>query len=101
MGIMEMDKDEKNILTALRTNPKLKKCFLEMVDITEGEVFESVNNGDDAEEAVVNAIQKTGIALLQGWMDKKNEKATQEIGANQLYRRHKKKAQMANLSREN
>lgn len=94
MGTMEMeiDEDEKTILAALRSNTKLKECFLEMVDITDGDAFEEVNNGDDAEEFVVDAVQKTGITLLQGWIDKKNEKATSDINTNKLYRTHKKKA---------
>ena len=61
-----MEMDEKAILTALRSNPSLKGGFLEMVGMSDGNVFKEVNNGGDAEEFVVNAAQKTGIALLQG-----------------------------------
>lgn len=85
------DEDEKTILAALRSNPRLKTCFLEMVDITDGDVFEDLNNGDDAEDAVVDAIQKTGTALLQGWTEKKNAKTEGEMRTNKLYRPHKKK----------
>ena len=92
MYTMEItDEDEKAILTALRSSPKLKACILEMVDITDGDAFEELNNGDDAEEAVVDAIQKTGTALLQGWAEKKNAKAEEEIRMNNSYRAHKKK----------
>jgi hypothetical protein len=86
-----IDEDEKAILTALRLNPRLKTCVLEMVDITDGDTFEAVDNGDDAEEAVVDAIQKTGTVLLQGWAERKNAIAEEEIRANKLYRAHKKK----------
>ena len=91
MIAMEIDEDEKAILAALRSSPRLKACILEMVDITDGDVFENLNNGDDAEEAVVDAIQKTGTALLQGWAEKKNARAEEEIRANKSYRMHKKK----------
>jgi hypothetical protein len=91
MIAMEIDEDEKAILTALRSSPRLKACILEMVDITDGNAFEELNNGDDAEEAVVGAIQKTSTALLQGWAEKKNAKAEEEIRANKSYRTHKKK----------
>jgi len=50
-----------------------------------------LNNGDDAEEAVVDAIQKTGTALLQDWAEKKNCKAEEELKKNPAYRTHKKK----------
>lgn len=91
MIAMEIEEDEKVILAALRSSPRLKACILEMVDITDGDTFEELNNGDDAEEAVVDAIQKTGTALLQGWVEKKNAKAEEEIRANKSYRTHKKK----------
>ena len=92
MIAMEIDEDERTILGALRSSPGLKACILEMVDITDGNAFEELNSGDDAEEAVVDAIQKTGTALLQGWAEKKNRQAEEEIRANKSYRTHKKKA---------
>ena len=88
---MEMDADEKTILAALRSSPRLKECILEMVDITDGTGFEELNTGDDAEDAVVEAIQKTGTALLQGWAEKKNIKAEEEMRTNKMFRTHKKK----------
>ncbi len=72
MIVMEIDEEEKAIVAALRFNPKMKACILEMIDITDGDAFEELNNGDDAEEAVVDAIQKTGTTLLQSWAEKKN-----------------------------
>jgi len=42
MDAMEItDEDERAILVALRSNPRLKACILEMVDITDGDAFES------------------------------------------------------------
>jgi len=94
---MEIDEDERAILAALRSSPRFKACILEMVDITDGDAFEELNNGDDAEDAVVDAIQKTGTALLQNWAEKKNAKAEEEIRANQSYRVHKKKGSRGKL----
>ena len=101
MIVMEIDEDEKTIVAALRSSPTMKACILEMLDITDGDAFEELNNGDDAEEAVVDAIQKTGKTLLQSWAEKKNARAKEEIMADKSYRAHKKKAQMANLRRQN
>ena len=92
MDAMETkDSDENEILEALRSSPRLKACFLEMLDITDGDNFEALNSGDDAEEAVVDVIQKTGRALLQEWVEKKKIKAEKEIGADNAYRAHEKK----------
>jgi hypothetical protein len=40
----------------LRSSPRLKGCILEIIDITDGNAFEELNNGDDAKEALVDAI---------------------------------------------
>ena len=89
---MELDEDDTNILSALRANPKFKACIAEMLDIIGGDTFEALNNGDDAEDAVVNAIQKTGTVLLQGWSDEKRYQIEETMKGNSLYRMHKKKA---------
>lgn len=88
---MEMDIDEKNIIKALRSSPALKTCVLEMIDITDGESFEHLDLGDDAEEAVVEVTQKTAHTLLQGWAEKKNKAAQEEVQKNTAYRSHEKK----------
>ena len=93
------DSDEKAILEALRSSPRLKACVLEMLDITDGDSFDELNSGDDAEEAVVDAIQKTGQALLQEWVKKKKIKAETEVSIDKAYRAHEKKSLMANLCR--
>src|ERR1700686_1294838 len=91
MIAMEIDEDEKVILAALRSSPRLKACILEMVDITDGNAFEELNNGDDAEEAVVGAIQKTGTGVVKGWAEKKNPKAEKKKRANKTDKTQKKK----------
>ena len=46
--------DEERILNALRRNPDLKDCILEMIDITEDPTRDQkLKLGDDAEDAVV------------------------------------------------
>jgi hypothetical protein len=87
---MEMDLDEKSIVEALRSSPRLKACILEMIDITGEDSFEDLNLGDDAEEAVVSVIQKTGHTLLQDWAEKKVKK-TEEEHKKSTVRPHKKK----------
>lgn len=62
--------EEEHLLDAIRANPELKECFLEMIDITQDST-NILNCGDDAEEAVVGAIRKTGEILLQEWAEKK------------------------------
>jgi Ni,Fe-hydrogenase I small subunit len=81
---------EKAILNALRENPELEKCILEMVEITHERITE-LENGDDAEEAVVNTIRKTGKILLQEWAQKQNERAEKAARENEALRPHGKK----------
>lgn len=69
-----LSEEEKAIVGAMRANSDLKECFLEMIDITHDRIKE-LNRGDDAEDAVVSAIRKTGKVLLQEWADKKNKEA--------------------------
>jgi aminoglycoside phosphotransferase family enzyme len=87
----KLDEKEKFIIKALKSNPDLKDCFLEMLNITDGENFDKLKTGDDAEEAVVEVIQKTGKSLLQEWVEKKAKKAEKEIAQDKSYRVHEKK----------
>ena len=90
--IMNIDDiEEKSIVEALRANPQLKSCILEMIDITGGEGFKKLNLGDDAEEAVVSVIHKTGRTLLQDWAEKKAKDIEEEESKNKAVRAHKKK----------
>jgi hypothetical protein len=72
--------EEERILEALRSNPVLKTCILEMLDITQDSARDQkLKLGDDAEDAVVNVIQKTGITLLEEWVQKRSEQASEEV----------------------
>ena len=88
---MEINVEEKSIVEALRTSPELKACVLEMLDITKGKGFEKLDLGDDAEDAVVDVMHKTGHTLLQEWAQKKGELAEQEARKDTNYRPHEKK----------
>ena len=82
---------EQKILDALRENPDLESCFLEMIDISHSPLGK-LDNGDEAEEAVVDAIQKTGKILLEEWSQKKSDQAaeeTQNRGGNQHHGKKK------------
>jgi hypothetical protein len=63
-------REEENLLKTIRNNPNLARCLFEMIDIT-GEDLGDIELADDAEEAVVQSIQKTGKELLTLWMQKK------------------------------
>jgi hypothetical protein len=78
------------ILTALEADESLQDCFLEMIDTTEDKQ-KKFTNGDDAEDAVVSAIQKTGTLLLQKWLQKKSEEAEALASSDSDLRPHQKK----------
>jgi hypothetical protein len=50
----------------------------------------SLNNGDDAEEAVIQSIEKTGQTVLQEWASQK-EKQAQKLTNLENCRQHEKK----------
>lgn len=76
--IQAQNEREQKILEALRDNPDLEKCFLEMIDISHSPLGK-LDNGDEAEEAVVQVIQKTGKLILEEWSQKKSDQATEEV----------------------
>ncbi len=82
--------DNQKIMQALRDNPDLKACILEMLDITK-DPTNQLNRGDDAEEAVIQAIRKTGATLLKEWAQRKSDKAEQEMQSQPGVRMHEKK----------
>jgi hypothetical protein len=84
--------DEDRILKALRKNPGLKDCFLEMIDIAEDpDRDQRLKLGDDAEDAVVEVIQKTGRKLLEEWTQRRSEQTAEEINQKPKHRPHGKK----------
>jgi hypothetical protein len=85
-----MNDDEAHILNTIRAQPELKNCFLEMIDITQDSA-DLLNCGDDAEEAIVESIRKTGEVLLQQWAQKKSDKAEEPLRRDPTHRPHIKK----------
>jgi hypothetical protein len=84
--------DEDRILAALRRSPELKDCILEMIDITEDPLKDQkLKLGDDAEDAVVEVIQKTGRKLLEEWAQKRSEQVAEEVSQKPKHRPHGKK----------
>ncbi|HEY4831093.1 MAG TPA: hypothetical protein VIH61_00815 [Waddliaceae bacterium] len=61
-----------------------------MVEITHARLPE-LEHGDDAEDAVVNAIQKTGKALLQEWAEKQQDRIEEKTREDKALRPHRKK----------
>jgi hypothetical protein len=91
-----LSSEEKRILEELRENPQLLECVLELTEIS-GNKIGGLKLGDDAEEATVNAIQKTGKAVLEGWAGKRHDEAKKEWKSVQDCREHEKKSLLANL----
>jgi hypothetical protein len=85
-----MDKDAQRIAEACQQDPDLKSCFLEMLDIAESPLG-ILDNGDDAEEAVISSIRKTGRELLKKWARKKAEEAKKLVTDRAENRFHEKK----------
>jgi hypothetical protein len=85
-----LNEEEKAVLNAMRENLELKECFLEMIGITHERINE-LKKGDDAEEAVVKVIHKTGNILLQEWCEKQEEMAAKTSLQNKTLRTHGKK----------
>lgn len=84
--------DEERILNALKRNPELKDCILEMIDIAEDPIRDQkLKLGDEAEEAVVEVIQKTGRKLLEEWTQRRGEQAAEEVSQKPKHRPHGKK----------
>lgn len=94
-----LNEEEKAVLNAMRENPDLKECFLEMIGITHERINE-LKKGDDAEEAVVKVIHKTGNILLQEWSEKQEEAAAKAYRQDKALRPHGKKSKLANIVRQ-
>ena len=84
------DSEIKKIIEALEANSSLKGCILEMIDASH-DSSGTLNNGDDAEEAIVEIINKTGKTLLKEWTEKKSEEANSEALDQGDLRPHEKK----------
>lgn len=63
-----------------------------MLDITEDPIRDQkIKLGDDAEDAVVAVIQKTGTKFLEEWAQKRSEQAAEEVSQKPKHRFHEKK----------
>lgn len=88
-----MQNDENKLqkaMAALKADESFLDCVLEMVDTFENEQ-DQLKSGDDAEEAVVSVIQKTGTILLEKWANKKCLQTEQLAYGNKEIRPHEKK----------
>lgn len=84
--------EDERILSALKENPELKNCILEMLDIAQDPIRDQkLKLGDDAEDAVVDVIQKTGKKLLEEWAQRRSEQAAKEVSQKPKHQPHGKK----------
>jgi hypothetical protein len=84
-----MDSQREELIQFIIDNPHLEACFLEMMEIAKDKTM-SLNNGDDAEEAVIQSIEKTGQTVLQEWANQK-EKQSRQLTNLENCRPHEKK----------
>lgn len=97
---MKHNNDKINkVVTAIEADESLLDSILEMIETVEDEK-DLLKTGDDAEEAVVSAIQNAGIALLEKWIDKKNEEAERSASTDSMIRPHEKKRLLGTLLSE-
>ncbi len=64
--------DERYLVSLVRANPILLEPMFEMAESI-GKEFATIKTGDQAEEATLAAIEKTGHALLQAWASRRAE----------------------------
>jgi len=84
-----MSSQREELMQFIIDNPHLEACFLEMMEIAKDKTL-SLNNGDDAEEAVIQSIEKTGQMVLQEWANQKEKQARQMTNLENC-RQHEKK----------
>ena len=83
-------REEENLLKTVRNNPNLARCLFEMIEIA-GENLGNIELADDAEEAVVQGIKKTGKELLKLWIEKKEKQLSDQAKLEKNTRLHEKK----------
>jgi hypothetical protein len=84
-----MSSRREELMQFIIDHPHLEECFLEMMEIAKDKT-QVLNNGDDAEEAVIWSIEKTGQVVLQEWANKKEKQARQMTNLEEC-RKHEKK----------
>jgi hypothetical protein len=98
---IEMNRESKKLqkaITALGADEGLLDCVLEMID-TADDNKGLLKTGDDAEDAVVDVIQKTGAVLLQKWAEKQSSTIERLASEDRTVRPHEKKSPLAHNSR--
>jgi hypothetical protein len=93
----ESEKLQKAI-AALGADEGLLDCVLEMID-TADDNKGRLKSGDDAEDAVVDVIQKAGAVLLKKWTEKQSARVENLASADPTIRPHEKKSPLAHDSR--
>ena len=83
-------KQEEKLLLAIRKNPSLAECFFEMIDIA-GENLGNIELADEAEEAVVQSIEKTGKEVLTLWAQNLQNQLADKAKIEIQTRSHEKK----------
>ena len=91
---------EKRLLKLIRTNPKIYEAIFEFIDIC-GERRHEFLTGDDAEEATVEAMQKTAHSILEAWLIDRCQEEEAKVASNKDNRPHEKKDPMVYVFREN
>lgn len=84
-----MSSQREELFQFIIDHPHLEACFLEMMEIAKDKTM-NLNNGNDAEEAVIQSIEKTGQTVLQEWANRKEKQARQVINLENC-RPHEKK----------
>jgi hypothetical protein len=84
-----MSSQREELIQFMIDHPHLEACFLEMMEIAKDKTM-VLNNGDDAEEAVIQSIEKTGQIVLQEWASRKEGQARQTTNLENC-RQHEKK----------
>lgn len=83
-------KEEEKLLKTIRKNIGLSRCIFEMLDIA-GEDLGNIELADDAEDVVVQNIQKTGKELLTVWAQNRQNQLAKNAGLEKETRAHEKK----------
>lgn len=84
-----MSSQREELIQFIIDHPHLEACFLEMMEIAKDKTM-SLNNGDDAEEAVIQSIENAGQVVLQEWANRKEKQARQVTNLENC-RQHEKK----------
>ena len=84
------------VINALQADESLLERFHEMINTVNDEQG-LLTTGDDAEEAVIEVIQKTGVALLHKWAEAKEAEAATQATSDQSLRPQGKKKSVGTL----